>query len=125
MLNAAMSGLVRYGKFAALGLGVKAITGSQWQEPNEGQMQVDKYIAQFGIFPDARDMVMGAYQAGTTGEFKQLQGQVPVMGLMKDYYDSGFGDKREQIEAAQGLVPLGNTAYGDMIHTWIQETFND
>ena len=125
MLNAAMSGLVRYSKFAALGLGVTAITDSEWQEPNEGQMQVDKYIAQFGIFPDARDLVMDAYQAGTTGNSQQLQGQVPVMGLMKDYYDSGFGDKREQIEAAQGLVPLGNTAYGDMIHTWIQETFGE
>lgn len=125
MLNAAMSGLVRYSKFAALGLGAKAITDSQWEEPNAGQMRVDKYIAQFGIFPDSHDLVMGAYQAGTTGEFKKLRGQVPVMGLMKDYYDSGFGDKREQIEAAQGLVPLGNTAYGDMIHTWIQETFND
>lgn len=125
MLNAAMSGLVRYSKFAALGLGVTAITDSEWQEPNEGQMQVDKYIAQFGIFPDARDLVMDAYQAGTMGDSRQLQGQVPVMGLMKDYYDSGFGDKREQIEAAQGLVPLGNTAYGDMIHTWIQETFGE
>lgn len=125
MLNAAMSGLVRYSKFAALGLGVAAITDSEWQEPTEGQMQVDKYIAQFGIFPDARDLVMDAYQAGTTGDYRQLQGQVPVMGLMKDYYDSGFGEKREQIEAAQGLVPLGNTAYGDMIHTWLQETFQD
>lgn len=125
LLNAAMSGLVRYGKFAALGVGVKAITDSEWQEPNQGQMQVDKYIAQFGIFPDAKDLVIDAYTAGTTGNSRELMGQVPVMGLMKDYYDTGFGDKREQIEAAQGLVPLGNTAYGDMLHTWIQETFGE
>jgi len=125
LLNTAMSGLVRYSKFAALGTGAAAITSSDWKEPNEGQMQVDKYITQFGIFPDAKDIVLDAYQAGTTGDYRQLQGQIPVMGLMKDYYDSGFGDKREQIEAAQGLVPLGNTAYGDMIHTWIKETFED
>lgn len=128
MLNAAMSGLVRYGKFVGLGIGVTAITGREWQDPNEEQMQVDKYITQFGIFPDARDLVLDAYSAGTTGktsDIERLLGQVPVMGLMKDYYDSGFGDKREQIDAAQGLVPLGNTAYGDMIHTWIQEEFGD
>ena len=127
MLNAAMSGLVRYSKFAALGLGVAAITGNEWEEPNEGHMQVDKYIAQFGIFPDARDLVYSAYETGTTQDADRIMGQVPVLGLMKDYYEAfgGSENAKEQIDAAQGLTPLGNTAYGDMIYTWIQETFGD
>lgn len=125
MLNAAVAGLVRYGKFALLGVGYKALTDNDQQEPNYQQMQTDKYIAQFGIFPEAADFVMGAYQAGTTGDYKQLEGQIPVLGLMKDYYTAATGDKAEQIEAAQGLVPLGNTAYGDMIHTWIKDTYGE
>ncbi len=122
LLNAAIAGMVRYSKFAVLGAGYMALTDSDQQEPNYRQMQTDKYIAQFGIFPDAKDLVMGAYQVGTSDKKTEqlrdeVMGQVPVLGLMSDYYNAASNDwqSREQIEAAQGLVPLGNTAYGDML----------
>lgn len=132
LLNAAIAGMVRYSKFAVLGAGYMALTDSDKQEPNYRQMQTDKYIAQFGIFPDAKDLVMGAYQVGTSDKKteqlrEEVMGQVPVLGLMSDYYNTASNDwqSHEQIEAAQGLVPLGNTAYGDMVHTWLVETFGE
>ena len=123
MLNTAIAGLVRYSKFAGLGLGIAAITGEKVQDPTSEQMQVDKYIAAAGIFPDSIDLVLDAYKAGTDGDFKELSGHMPVLGLMSDYYNSVMGDRDEQIDAAFGLLPLGNTAYGDMVHTWVAETF--
>lgn len=132
MLNAAIAGMVRYSKFAVLGVGYAALSDNDTQEPNYRQMQTDKYIAQFGIFPDAKDLVMGAYQVGTSDKKteqlrEEVMGQVPVLGLMSDYANAASNDwrSREQIEAAQGLVPLGNTAYGDMIHTWLVEEFGE
>ncbi len=132
MLNAAISGMVRYSKFAVLGVGYASLTDSDVQEPNYKMMQTDKYIAQFGIFPDAKDFVMGAYQAGTSDKplermKDEVFGQIPAMGLMSDYKETLTNDmgSREQIEAAQGLVPLGNTAYADMVHTWMVDTFGE
>lgn len=132
LLNAAIAGMVRYSKFAVLGAGYAALSDSDVQEPNYRQMQTDKYIAQFGIFPDAKDLVMGAYQIGTSDKKteqlrEEVMGLVPVLGLMSDYYNAASNDwqSREQIEAAQGLVPLGNTAYGDMVHTWLVEEFGE
>ncbi|QPI17704.1 putative internal virion protein [Alteromonas phage vB_AmeP_R8W] len=132
LLNAAIAGMVRYSKFAVLGAGYAALSDSDVQEPNYRQMQTDKYIAQFGIFPDAKDLVMGAYQVGTSDKKTEqlrdeVMGQVPVLGLMSDYYNAATNEfqSREQIEAVQGLVPLGNTAYGDMVHTWFIENFGE
>ena len=129
MLNAAFSGLVRYGKFVGLGVGAAALTGNEAQAPNEEQMQVSKYIAQFGLFPDLNDLATTAYKAGTTGdkdEVGKLMNQVPVMGLMDDYRKTlpVYKDYKDNAEAAQGLVPLGNTVYGDLMHTWLMENFN-
>lgn len=130
MLNAAFSGLVRYGKFIGLGVGAAALTGNDVQEPNEQQLQTSKYIAQFGLWPDINDLATTAYKAGTSGDKEdvgKLLNQVPVMGLMSDYYKAQpiYKDYKDNAEAAQGLVPLGNTAYGDLMHTWIMENFND
>lgn len=129
MLNAAFSGLVRYGKFVGLGVGAAALTGNDVQEPNSEQMQTSKYIAQFGLFPDLNDLVTTAYKAGTSGDKEdvgKLLNQVPVMGLMDDYRKTLpiYKEYKDNAEAAQGLVPLGNTAYGDLVHTWIMENFN-
>lgn len=131
LLNTAFAGLVRFSKFAALGIGVTAITGQTWREPeNEDQMDIQKYVAQFGIFADATDLVLDAHRASQSGEadeWGKLAGQIPVLGLMNDYKNAvphGQGSK-EQIDAAFGLLPLGNTAYGDMCHAWIQDTFGE
>ena len=68
-----------------------------------------------------------AGQSGELNEWNKLAGQIPVLGLMNDYKNTlphGQGS-REQIDAAFGLLPLGNTAYGDMCHAWIQDTFGE
>ena len=130
MLNAAMSGLVRYSKFAALGAGVTAITGNEWTEPTGEQMQAHKYIAQFGIIPDARDLVLDTYSAGTNGDASdavgEVLGKIPAMGLMSDYWNTTQGETRDnQIDAVQGIIPLGNVAVGDMLFAWLSEKFGD
>jgi len=126
ILNTVMAGLVRYSKFAALGLGVSVIAGSEWREPNGSQMDISKYIAQFGLFPDAYDLVTNSSELDSiTGANNLAERQLPVYGLMQDYVDAvGADNGREFVDAAQGLTPLGNTAYGDMIHTWLQETMD-
>jgi hypothetical protein len=127
LLNSAIAGLVRYGKFAALGTGVAAITGREWKEPDGTQMDTQKYITQFGIFADVSDVVLDSYRAGQTGDWDELSGQVPVLGLMEDYRSVlPVGNERnEQIDAAFGLMPLGNTAYADMVHAAIQDKFGE
>tara|TARA_R110002020_G_scaffold39742_2_gene117746 strand:- start:443 stop:3895 length:3453 start_codon:yes stop_codon:yes gene_type:complete len=128
MANASMAGMVRWAKFAALGTAVAAITGETVRDPTTEQMSVSKYITQFGIYADAYDLVLGAYQVEETDDAEELAlRQVPVLGLMKDYFDAfgGADDGREMIEAAQGLTPLGNTALGEMIYTQMLETFGD
>lgn len=135
MLNTAMAGLVRYAKFAALGAVAVAVTGDDWKAPTAEQMSIQKWILALGFFPDATDFILDAYKAGTMEwgkqatdeipqEVEQIFGAVPVLGLMNDYYELGFGDSKEQVDAAFGLLPLGNASYGDVIHTWVQETFN-
>ncbi len=124
MLNTAIAGLVRYSKFALLGLGVKAITDHGVQDPTLETMQMDKYITQLGIFADAYDLGLQATQIESAGDAKDtVLRQVPVLGLMNDYKELTTNEafSRKQIDAAHGLVPLGNTAYGDMIHAKIQE----
>lgn len=135
LLNAAFAGLLRYGRFAGMGYGAYLLTGKEAQEPNYRQTQEHMYMTQGGIFPDLTNLAMSAYTAGHSGidngiygnpDVERLLNQVPVMGLMKDYKDSLpiYDDYRKNAEAAQGLVPLGNTAYGDLIHTYLMEKVN-
>lgn len=127
--NASMAGLVRWAKFAALGTAAAAITGEEVSDPTSGQMQVSKYITQFGIYADAYDLVLGQNKLADVESSKDLGelalNEVPVLGLMKDYYDAfgGADDSKELIDAAQGLTPLGNTAMGEMLYTLMQEQF--
>lgn len=136
LLNTAIAGLVRYSKFAALGYAVHKITGDDGEvsDPTYKQMQVDRYIASAGIYSDAVDLVLSSVSAGQKGEdFKEsvsgvtdaLLGQVPVWGLANDYVNSVMKDKDEQVDAAFGLLPLGNTAMGVMANEWINATFNN
>ncbi len=122
VLNSLMSGLVRYGKFAALGLGVATLTGESYKDPTANQTQVDKYIAQLGLIPDARDLVLDAYKAGQEGNASRIISQVPVLGLMEDYKKLATGE--QQVDAAFGLMPLGNTLMGDMLKASIEDQFN-
>lgn len=135
LLNAAFAGLLRHGRFVGMGYGAYLLTGKEAQEPNYRQTQEHMYMTQGGIFPDLTNLAMSAYTAGHSGidngiygnpDVERLLNQVPVMGLMKDYKDSLpiYNDYRKNAEAAQGLVPLGNTAYGDLIHTYLMEKVN-
>jgi len=126
MLNSAMAGLVRYSKFAALGVGVSAITGSDWKEPNGKQMDVTKYITQFGMYPDTYDLVLDSYSASQDGDVQKLLGQVPALSTAFDYWNaSGLNDKKGQMDAAINLVPLQNTAAGDMTLAGLREIFGE
>lgn len=124
ILNAAMSGLVRASKFALLGAGAAAITGTEWKEPTSEQMDVSKYITQFGIFADAYDLVLDAQSSIKNDQAEKIAGEVPVLGLMKDYVELGKGVKEQNvnhmIESAHGLVPLGNTVGGDALFKTLQ-----
>ena len=133
MLNTGMAGLVRYSKFALLGLGVSAITDQEWSDPTTKQTQVHKYVAAAGLYGDFYDLILGNHgtsMGNTTPEtaWNEVAGHVPVLGLANDYAAAGSSimkkDTDQMIDAAHGLVPLANTAYGDMIHTWMQDTFN-
>lgn len=126
MLNMAFAGLVRWAKFAAIGAGAVAIKDVAWQEPNNEQMDAQKYVAQFGLYPDLYDLVLDTTEAVQDKDVHKVLNQVPVLGLMKDYHDTiREPENRTQIDAAQGLVPLGNTAYGDSIFLWMNEQFGE
>lgn len=129
VLNAAMSGLVRASKFALLGLGAAAITGEDWKEPTAEQMDVSKYITQFGIFADAYDLVLDAQSSIKNNQAEKVAAEVPILGLMKDYVELGKGmydkDVNHMIESAHGLVPLGNTVGGDAVFKTLQEQLGD
>ena len=126
MLNAAMSGMVRYSKFAVLGLGVATITGNEWKEPNGEMMDVPKYITQFGMFPDTVDLVTDSYKAGVKGDIKKALGQVPALNTAFQYMEAlGITEGRGQMDAAMSLVPLQNTVAGDMTQAGLREIFGD
>lgn len=126
MMNMAFAGLVRWGKFAALGGAAAAITGEDWQEPNGERMDAQKYVAQFGLYPDLYDLVLDTTDAVQDRDVHKVLNQVPVLGLMKDYHDTVRSpENRTQIDAAQGLVPLGNTAYSDNIFLWLNAQFGE
>ena len=126
MLNAAMSGMVRYSKFAVLGLGVATITGNEWKEPNGEMMDVPKYITQFVMFPDTVDLVTDSYKAGVKGDIKKALGQVPALNTAFQYMEAlGITEGRGQMDAAMSLVPLQNTVAGDMTQAGLREIFGD
>ena len=68
-LNAAVAGLVRYGKFVALGAATGVAIGEfgSGVDVTEDQTQVHKYIAQFGIFADLHDIVFGRSGVNSNG----------------------------------------------------------
>jgi len=130
-LNAALSGLVRYSKFAALGAAAYAVTGEEQPEKPVDLEDTSKYIAQFGMYADAYDLVLGksgiASMQDATDFSDVIMRQVPVLGLMKDYADTATSAAKleEDLDAAQGLTPLGNTAYGEVIFDVLEEALEE
>jgi hypothetical protein len=128
MLNASFAGIVRWSKFAGLGLAAAQITGTEWRDPNQEQMDTAKYITQFGLYADMYDLIIDSRQATEEGDVDKVLNNIPVLGLMQDYSDAtGITEeqRRTQIDSIQGLTPLGNTAYGDMIYMWLNEQFGE
>ncbi len=91
----------------------------------------ENYISMFGIFPDIGHVAADLYTAGTNGDSGMdslsntanvLMRQMPALGLMSDYIESGTSD--DKVDAVQGLTPLGNTLYMDMLFTVINEKLN-
>jgi len=124
LLNAAMAGLVRYGKFIALGGAIGAVTGDLVLDtPSERQTQVPKYINAFGIFADMYDLVLGQdglkNADGVGSAIEKVAGEIPVLGLMNDYLELGKagsqGDVQGMAESAGNLLPLSNTAIGEVM----------
>tara|TARA_R100000544_G_scaffold16105_1_gene7636 strand:- start:10477 stop:16779 length:6303 start_codon:yes stop_codon:yes gene_type:complete len=130
LLNSAIAGLVRYSKFALLGTATAAAVGKFGETPDvsEDQTQVHKYISQFGIFPDLHDLAYGRSGINSISDVESgwdfMQSQVPVLGLMNDYYEAGNagvkGDIRGLVNSAENLVPLSNTAIGEVMQAAIQ-----
>ena len=128
MMNAAFAGLVRWSKFAVLGYTAAKITDSEWKEPTGEQMDAAKYITQFGLYADAYDLILDGTEAVNDRDVDKVLNQIPVLGLMQDYFDAtGITEpqRRTQLDAVQGLTPLGNTAYGDAIYLWMNENFGE
>lgn len=128
MLNAAFAGIVRWSKFAALGYAAAKITGTEWVEPNQEKMDTAKYITQFGLYADLYDLILDSRKATEEGDVDKVLNNIPVLGLMQDYSDAtGITEeqRRTQLDSVQGLTPLGNTAYGDVIYMWLNEQFGE
>ena len=125
MLNTAIAGMVRYAKFAALGTVANALTGdvSKQVVVTEEQTQKTKYITPLGIFPDMEDLVVGRSGLSsikdTESSWDFMQNQVPVAGLINDYFEAGKsaarGDIQGMVDSASQLVPLGNTALAEVV----------
>jgi len=124
LLNAALAGLVRYGKFIALGGAIGAVAGELVLDvPDSQQTQVPKYINAFGIFADMYDLVLGQdglkNADGVGSAIEKVAGEIPVLGLMNDYLEVGKagsqGDVQGMAESAGNLLPLSNTAIGEVM----------
>lgn len=122
LLNTAIAGMVRYGKFAALGTAANLVTGDD-KKINYEYTETQKYITPFGIFPDMHDVAYGTNGIDSISDmdsgWNALQSQIPVMGLMNDYHEAGknaaSGDVKGMVDSASNLVPLSNTALAEVM----------
>ena len=137
VLNTAMAGLVRYSKFAVLGTATAAAVGKLGsdKEVTSDQTQIDRYIAQLGINSDFYDLIFGrsgvasvdtdnGWKAFGESAYDAVSGQIPVMGLMNDYYEAGEagmkGDLKGLADSAENLMMLGNLALAEVMFAAIQ-----
>ena len=137
VLNTLMAGLVRYSKFALLAGATGAVVGKygDHKEITSEQTQIDRYITQAGIFPDLHDLIYGrsgiasidtdnGMKAFGRTAWDAVSGQIPVMGLMNDYYEAGNagmkGDLKGLADSAENLMMLGNLALAEVMFASVQ-----
>jgi len=142
VLNTAMAGLVRYSKFALLGTATAAAVGELGSDEDitSDQTQIDRYIAQAGIFTDLNDLIFGksgiasidtdnGIKAFGESAYDAVSGQIPVMGLMNDYYEAGQagmrGDMRGLADSAENLMMLSNLALAEVMFAALEPAINE
>ena len=127
VLNVALAGMIKYSWNNVLGYGKHAASQEDGDYRIKGLQMVDvgKYLAAGGMFPDAIDMGMSAHRARTRDNPNEILRQVPMYGQLKSYYDVvGAEDHVSRVEAMKGVTLNGNTWWMDLIHStlvgWIK-----
>lgn len=137
VLNAMTSGLVRYGKFAGLAALATAGGGSFVDEYNKKLDNagrdailggaVDRYITQGGLYSDVYALSTIGASANTPQQYlEKTMGQIPALGLVKDYamtaYRASEGDGDKALNHAMRIIPLGNTLALEATATLVEES---
>lgn len=137
VLNAMTSGLVRYSKFAGLAALATAGGGSFVDEYNK-QLDnagrdailggaVDRYITQGGMYSDVYALSTIGASASTPQQYvEKTMGQIPALGLIKDYamtaYRASEGDGDKALNHAMRVIPLSNTLALEATATLVEES---
>lgn len=140
VLNAMTSGLVRYSKFAGLAALATAGGGSFVDEYNK-QLDnagrdailggaVDRYITQGGMYSDVYALSTIGASASTPQQYlEKTMGQIPALGLVKDYamtaYRASEGDGDKALNHAMRVIPLSNTLALEATATLVEESIED
>ena len=139
VLNIMTSALVRYGKFA--GLAALATVGGESFEKeyqkkldNAGQDSilggaVDRYVTQGGLYSDVYALSLIGGSANNPQQYlEKAMGQIPAMGLVKDYamaaYNVSEGEGDKALNNAMRIVPLGNTLAFEAAATVVEESLD-
>lgn len=140
VLNAMTSGLVRYSKFAGLAVLATAGGGSFVDEYNK-QLDnagrdailggaVDRYITQGGMYSDVYALSTIGASASTPQQYlEKTMGQIPALGLVKDYamtaYRASEGDGDKALNHVMRVIPLSNTLALEATATLVEESIED
>ena len=139
LLNTAMAGLTRTAKFGTLGAGAYAVTGNE-SELNKKPWELEywepeKYVAQFGFFPDMGHIAYDSYKAYDEDSMsvqtatEGVAREIPMLGWFKDYADIGIntaqGDIKGAAESTKGIALLGNLQFSDWIFKGVSAKLED
>ena len=139
LLNTAMAGLTRTAKFGTLGAGAYAVTGNE-SELNKKPWELEywepeKYVAQFGFFPDMGHIAYDSYKAYDEDSMsvqtatEGVAREIPMLGWFKDYADIGIntaqGDIKGAAESTKGIALLGNLQFSDWIFKGVSAQLED
>lgn len=131
-MNMAMAGMTRTAKFGTLGAATYAVTGGE-QGLDEAPWEKDywdaeKYVSQFGFFPDIGHMAydISEMEDPFQGAQELATQEIPMLGWMKDYYDIGAADTvEEKANAVKGVAILGNIQFADIIYNGVESALED
>jgi len=139
-LNAMTAGIVRYGKYAGLAA-LAAGTGAKFEDEFEQQVNragrdsilggaVDRYITQGGMYSDMYALTLIGNSASTPQEYlERAMGQIPAMGLIKDYAMGAYAvseqDGDKALRNITGVTPLGNTLAFEAAEAVVTEVIGD